>query len=116
MGSVFKDYMLMNSLRVSRFFVLLAVLPACRTATELALPPDCTVAVHYEYSAFGKVVMAASGVQSDGLPPHLLNPYRFSSECQDDLLGLVCYNYRHYNPVDGRWLRRDSIEEESKND
>ena len=73
---------------------------------------DGVVAAHYEYSSFGKVVMAASGVQSDGLPPHLLNPYRFSSECHDDTLGLVYYNYRHYNPVDGRWLGRDAIEEE----
>ncbi|MBQ3218180.1 MAG: hypothetical protein IJB33_07010 [Akkermansia sp.] len=26
-------------------------------------------------------------------------------------LALVYYNYRHYNPTDGRWLGRDSIEE-----
>ena len=73
--------------------------------------PDGSIAAHYEYSSFGKVVMATSGVQSDGLPPHLLNPYRFSSECHDDTLGLVYYNYRHYNPADGRWLGRDPVEE-----
>ena len=35
------------------------------------------------------------------------NPFRFSSEYADDSLGLVYYNYRHYNPVDGRWISRD---------
>lgn len=31
----------------------------------------------------------------------------------DTELGLVYYNYRYYNPPDGRWTRRDPIEEES---
>ncbi len=39
------------------------------------------------------------------------NPFRFSSEYHDDTLGLVYYNYRHYNPIDGRWCRRDLLEE-----
>ena len=30
----------------------------------------------------------------------------------DDELGLVYYNYRHLNPLDGRWISRDPIEEE----
>ena len=48
------------------------------------------------------------------------NPFRFpspgglgrifSSEYHDDTLGLVYYNYRHYNPIDGRWINRDPIE------
>ena len=29
----------------------------------------------------------------------------------DDALGLVYYNYRHYEPVTGRWLQRNGIEE-----
>ena len=70
--------------------------------------PDGTVAAHYEYSSFGKVVMSSSGELAAGLPPHLLNPYRFSSEYHDDALALVYYNYRHYNPADGRWIGRDS--------
>jgi RHS repeat-associated protein len=28
----------------------------------------------------------------------------------DDALGLVYYNYRHYNPLDGRWTSRDPVE------
>lgn len=37
------------------------------------------------------------------------NPIRFSSEMLDVVLGLLYYNYRHYTPVDGRWLGRDFI-------
>ena len=29
--------------------------------------------------------------------------------CADDALGLVYYNYRHLEPVTGRWLRRDPL-------
>ena len=29
----------------------------------------------------------------------------------DDALGLVYYNYRHLEPVTGRWLQRDVVEE-----
>ena len=39
------------------------------------------------------------------------NPFRFSSEVHDNSLGLVYYNYRHYNPKDGRWLGRDPVKE-----
>ena len=62
------------------------------------------VAAHYEYAPFGEV-MSATG--------HLgfLNPFRFSSEYHDEVLGLVYYNYRHYNPRYARWLSRDRIEE-----
>jgi RHS repeat-associated protein len=38
-------------------------------------------------------------------------PIQWSSEFYDSELGLVYYNYRHYNPVDGRWLCRDAIHE-----
>jgi RHS repeat-associated protein len=34
-------------------------------------------------------------------------PIQWSSEFNDTELGLTYYNYRHYNPVDGRWLGRD---------
>ncbi len=42
-----------------------------------------------------------------------------SSEYHDDTLGLVYYrerertfhgHYRHYNPIDGRWISRDPME------
>ena len=39
------------------------------------------------------------------------NPFRFSSEYADNALGLVYYNYRHYEPVIGRWMSRDPFVE-----
>ena len=30
------------------------------------------------------------------------NKFRFSCEYMDDELGLIYYNYRHLNPLDGR--------------
>ena len=34
-------------------------------------------------------------------------PIQWSSEYHDEDLALVYYNYRYYNPQDGRWTRRD---------
>ena len=73
-----------------------------------AVTPDATIAAHYEYSSFGKVVLVTS--ENESQTTANLNPYRFSSEYADDALGLVYYNYRHYNSVDGRWSARDFIE------
>jgi RHS repeat-associated protein len=42
---------------------------------------------------------------------HIYDPHG-REERTDDTLGLVYYNYRHYNPLDGRWTSRDPIEEE----
>ena len=72
-----------------------------------AVTPDGSIAAHYEYSSFGKVVLVTSENvdQSVGY----FNPYRFSSEYADDALGLVYYNYRHYEPMIGRWLSRDLV-------
>ena len=62
------------------------------------------ISAHYEYSSFGKVVLVTS---ERGGNVAAINPYRFSSEYHDGELGLVYYNYRHYNPGDGRWMSRD---------
>ena len=51
----------------------------------------------YTYTPYGEV--SASG--------NVTQPIQWSSEYLDTELGLVYYNYRHYNPADGRWLRRD---------
>ena len=40
-----------------------------------------------------------------------VNTFRFSSEFHDDETGLVYYNYRYYSPSQGRWTKRDYIEE-----
>ena len=40
------------------------------------------------------------------------NPYRFSTKPLDVGSGLYYYGYRYYNPIDGRWINRDPIEEQ----
>ena len=57
---------------------------------------------HYDYAPFG-AVRSQTGARAAA------NPFRFSSEFSDDTLGLVYYNYRHYEPKMGRWLSRDPI-------
>lgn len=58
----------------------------------------------YEYDAYGRCRhLMTSGAD---------NPLLWSSEYYDKTLGLVFYNYRCYNPLDGRWISRDPIGEE----
>jgi RHS repeat-associated protein len=63
-----------------------------------------TLAAAYDYAPFGALT-AASG------PAAGLNPLTFSSEINDDPLGLIYYNFRHLNVLDGRWVNRDPIGE-----
>ena len=55
----------------------------------------------YTYSPYGQV--SARGA--------IEQPIQWSSEYNDTELGLIYYNYRHYNSVDGRWIGRDKIVE-----
>ena len=57
----------------------------------------------YTYSPYGSVIVTGDVTQ----------PIQWSSEYNDAETSLVYYNYRHYSPVDGRWISRDRIEEES---
>ena len=41
----------------------------------------------------------------------LVPSVQWSSEMNDEELALVYYNYRYYNPADGRWINRDSLKE-----
>ena len=66
---------------------------------------DATLSAHYEYASFG-----AATVQRGASA--LENPWRFSSEHAEDDSATIYYNYRHYEPVMGRWISRDPIEEE----
>ncbi|MDO4410593.1 MAG: RHS repeat-associated core domain-containing protein, partial [Akkermansia sp.] len=56
----------------------------------------------YAYTPFGAVT--ANG--------DITQPIQWSSEHYDSELALVYYNYRHYNPTDGRWINRDPIAEQ----
>lgn len=62
-----------------------------------------TIAAHYEYDAFGQV-SRKTGNRDYG--------YQFSTKPYDSLTGLLYYNYRHYDPSNGRWISRDPIAEQ----
>ena len=55
----------------------------------------------YTYSPYGEVTADGDDTQ----------PIQWSSEHNDTELALVYYNYRHYNPLNGRWIGRDRIGE-----
>ena len=55
----------------------------------------------YTYSPYGEVT-------ADG---DVTQPIQWSSEYNDTETALVYYNYRHYNPLDGRWIGRDMLGE-----
>ena len=71
-----------------------------KSATE-PYKADVTIATAYDYTPYGTVT--ATGIDQ---------PIQWSSEHYDPELALVYYNYRHYNPADGRWINRDPIAEE----
>ena len=58
-----------------------------------------TILTAYTYTPYGTVT--ANG--------NVTQPIQWSSEYNDSELGLVYYNYRHYNPSDGRWIRKDPL-------
>ena len=69
--------------------------------------PQNGIAAHYDYAPFGAVTRTARATRVTNRDLLSENPFRFSSEYHDLTLGLVYYNYRHYNPSDGQWIGRD---------
>jgi len=63
-----------------------------------------TVRGHYEYSPFGEIT-AQSGDMADNFT------HRFSTKPFDVTTGKVHYEFRPNDPLLGRWLTRDPIEE-----
>ena len=61
-----------------------------------------TIAAAYDYSPYG----AVTGTGSLG------QPVQWSGEMHDEEPVLAYYNYRFYNPKDGRWINRDPIAEQ----
>lgn len=59
----------------------------------------------YEYGPFGEPLRTTG-------PSAAACPLRFAGKYYDQETRLVCYGLRYYNPVLGRWLSRDPIEEE----
>ena len=76
---------------------------ANKNVSELVNARTGETAAHYDYSVFGKMLIATGFLRNR-------NPFRFSSEYVDDATGLTYYNYRHYDPVHGRWLSRDFVD------
>ena len=66
--------------------------------TDLVDPVTGLPAAHYEYSPFGKVLIASG-------PLAAANPYRFSTK-EQDATGLLYYGYRYYRPELARWVSR----------
>ena len=80
-----------------------------KNVSEL-LDSSQSLVAHYEYSPFGENLLSECGTLGDTDAVGVSNPFRFSSEYADDVLGQVYYNYRHYCPAVGRWDSRDLIE------
>ena len=75
-----------------------------KNVTELISASSNDIVAHYEYSPFGMQTIK-TGMFAD------LNRFRFSNELYDIETGLLCYNYRFYNAIEGRWTSRDPIGE-----
>ena len=58
-----------------------------------------SIRTSYTYSPYGSVMESGNTWQ----------PIQWSSEYKDEELGLMYYNYRYYNPTDGKWITRDPI-------
>ncbi len=61
------------------------------------------IAASFDYTPTGHVFQKSGDTS--------LNTIGYSSEIMDHELGLVYYNYRHLNPLDGRWISRDPLQE-----
>lgn len=59
----------------------------------------------FEYTPYGET-LGSEGTETATMP------FLYSCEYHDEDLGLIYYNYRHYNPQAGRWISRDPIGEE----
>ena len=74
------------------------------TNVSEVISDEAEVDAHYEYAPFGVIAVKHGVFAAD-------NPWRFSSEYAEDDTSTVYYNYRYYEPVTGRWLSRDPIDE-----
>jgi len=72
-----------------------------KNVSEVVSSSDA-IDAHYEYAPFGAVIVQIGADASE-------NTWRFSSEYAEDDTATVYYNYRHYNPFDGRWQTRDTV-------
>ncbi len=64
-----------------------------------------TKAAVYEYGPFGELLRMGGAMAAN-------NPFRYSTKYQDDETGFLYYGHRYYDSGIGRWIGRDSIEEQ----
>ncbi|MBR1981499.1 MAG: RHS repeat-associated core domain-containing protein [Akkermansia sp.] len=86
-------------IQVSQYDAHAKLRAAARPAPGMAYHRGSTLVAQRTYSPYGEVTANGDVAQ----------PIQWSSEFNDTELGLVYYNYRHYNPMDGRWTGRDII-------
>ena len=72
-----------------------------KNVTEL-FDASGNIAATYDYAPFGALVSSTGNIA---------NPITFSSEIYDAALGMQYYNWRLYNPLEGRLFNRDPIHE-----
>ncbi|MDP3069557.1 MAG: RHS repeat-associated core domain-containing protein [Opitutaceae bacterium] len=65
---------------------------------------DGSVGAAYEYSPYGEFLRCEGAYAKE-------NPFRFSTKFTDDETGLVYYGRRYYQPSQGRFVGRDTIQE-----
>ncbi len=73
-----------------------------KNITQLISSTTGAIINKYEYNPFGALAVNNETVD---------NPFKFSSEYNEKETGLVYYNYRFYDPSNGKWLSRDPIQE-----
>ena len=81
---------------------------------------NCRPSYCYSYDNIGNRKTAQEPVGELAYSPYgqaastgdLVQPVQWSGEMHDEDFALVYYNYRFYNPRDGRWLNRDPITEQ----
>ena len=59
---------------------------------------------HYDYAPFGAIIVH-HGISV------AVNPWRFSSEYVEEGTATIYYNYRHYEPMIGRWISMDPVDQ-----
>ena len=73
-------------------------------ASAVAYAASGNIASQYEYGPFGELLRASGQVAT-------ANPFRYSTQYQDDETSFINFGHRYYNASTGRWLSRDPIEE-----
>ncbi len=90
---------------------------ATKKVETIAADSTATTLLHQRYIYRGYLQIAGFDLTESGhsfrwfITWDPTQPIQWSSEFYDDELGLVYYNYRHYNPLVGRWFGRDRLRE-----